>query len=99
KKPEATWPKASSFTNGDVAEEIAYWTADGGVAKFVWRKSLTGIFDAAHDCAMGSYVRDFYVLARVEIPAVLHGIHQNFPECGSNGFTISFRDFGVFRPT
>ena len=39
------------------------------------------------------------MMARVELPAMLHRIQENFPESSNEGFPIGFRNGGISNST
>lgn len=73
-KPEATWPYALLFADGNVAKESVSRAIDGGVAKFLEREALTRILDAQCDCVAGGDEGNFDIVTRVEMPSVLRSV-------------------------
>src|SRR5215471_14646002 len=97
-KPEAAWPQTLRFANGKVTEGIAGRTVDGRVAEFFQRETLTRVLDPAYNRSPHADERNFHILARVEVPTMLHGVDENFAESSSNSFPVRFGNAGVFEP-
>src|SRR5215469_13141623 len=96
---KAAWPHALFFANGNVAKEIASRTVNGGVAKFLKRESLTGIFYAQRNGMTAANEGNLHIVARVEMPSVLHGVHKNLSKSRDHRFPCCVRKAGVFRRT
>src|SRR5215467_2817977 len=95
-KAETAWPKALSFTSGEMADKVANGAIDRSMAKLFKRKALPGILDAASDRATGVDKGNFHILAGVEIPSMLDGVQQNFMKSKNHFFPVSFGDSGKF---
>src|SRR5215467_6440001 len=96
-KAETAWPKTLILTNGVVAHKVPSGAIDRSMAKLFERESLPGVLDAACDRAAGVDNRNFHVLAGIEIPSMLDGVHQDLPEGENHFFPVSFghsREFG-----
>src|SRR5215469_16521856 len=79
-----------------MTEEVAGRAVYGCVAEVFEREALTWIFDSASDRAPDMDERNLHILAGIEMPAMLHGVHKNFLKGSNNGFPVSFRNTGVF---
>ena len=95
-KAEAAWSKTLLFANGKVAQGISGRTVDCGVSELFKREALTGVLDAQYDCPTGTDKRNFHIMARVEMPSMLHCVQENFSESRDDGFPICFRNAGIF---
>src|SRR5215470_19155157 len=80
-----------------MAQEITGWVVQRGVTHLFQRKALPWVLYAARDRAAPPDERDFHVLTGVEMPAMLHRVQQNFPECGNDVFPIMLRNARVSR--
>src|SRR5277367_7056258 len=59
------------------------------MANFIQRKTLSGIFNAAHNHVPGANIRNFNEFVAIEIRAVLDRVHENFAECGGDILSFS----------
>jgi hypothetical protein len=67
--------------------------------KLIEREALTRVFDTQGYCATGTDERNFNIMTRIELSAMLHRVQEYFSKSSAYGFPIGFRDGGILHST
>jgi hypothetical protein len=97
-KTETAGTHAARLAFSHMTERIVRRIGERGMFKFLERKTLAWIFDAANDGTFGADVTDFYKLGGIEFAAVLHSIEKDFAKGGGDflGFDVGkLRGFAI----
>jgi hypothetical protein len=93
---KAAWPHAPLVANHGVSEQILWRTAACCVMKLFQRESFPRVLDAAGYRSMRADEGNFYMLARIELCPMFHGVDQNLPECRYDSLSLCVGKGWVF---